>query len=147
MKEAAALFVRLFPQIFRKCMNVPLHSVCCTDSGLCFSMDAFFFLTSFHHNSFSRYFQNITFITAINGVLFVCGHWIFQVTGRESLTAERASRPVKIAESDADVSESFCPPRPPKKNKKLRDTKLVSCLPLILRSLFWSSYNPPQRRS
>lgn len=41
---------------------------------------------------------------------FVCGHWIFQVTGRESLTAERPSRPVKIAESDADVSESFYPP-------------------------------------
>lgn len=72
-----------------------------------------FFKTSFHHNSSSRYFQNITFITDINGVLFVCGHWIFQVTGRESLTAERLSRPVKIAESDADVSESFCPPPPP----------------------------------
>lgn len=31
---------------------------------------------------------------------------IFQVTGRESLKTERPSRPVKIAESDADVSES-----------------------------------------
>lgn len=30
----------------------------------------------------------------------------FQVTGRESFKTERPSRPVKIAESDADVSES-----------------------------------------
>lgn len=28
------------------------------------------------------------------------------MTGRESLKAERPSRPVKIAESDADVSET-----------------------------------------
>lgn len=39
---------------------------------------------------------------------FTCGCWEFQVTGRESLKTERPSRPVKIAESDADVSESFC---------------------------------------
>ena len=32
----------------------------------------------------------------------------FQVTGCESLKRERPSRPVKIAESDADVSESQC---------------------------------------
>lgn len=31
----------------------------------------------------------------------------FKVTGRESFKAERALRPVKIAESDADVSESL----------------------------------------
>lgn len=30
---------------------------------------------------------------------------VFQVTGRETFKAERPSRPVKIAESDADVSE------------------------------------------
>lgn len=37
----------------------------------------------------------------------ICGCWEFQVTGRESLKKERPSRPVKIAESDADVSESL----------------------------------------
>lgn len=35
----------------------------------------------------------------------MCGCWGFQVTGCESLKKERPSRPVKIAESDADVSE------------------------------------------
>lgn len=43
---------------------------------------------------------------------------IFQVTGRESLPTERPSRPVKIAESDADVSESLC-------TQDLKDTKLI----------------------
>lgn len=35
---------------------------------------------------------------------------VFQVTGRESFKADRPSRPVKIAESDVDVSASpiFC---------------------------------------
>lgn len=37
----------------------------------------------------------------------ICGCWGLQVTGCESLKKERRSRPVRIAESDADVSEQL----------------------------------------
>lgn len=60
----------------------------------------------------------------------------FQVTGRESFKKDRTSRPVKIAESDADVSESQCSQDLHKKH------------PLFtLGSPFQTSDNPLQRRS
>lgn len=49
-------------------------------------------------------------LTEVEGLVFVrlaTGFCVFQVTGRESFKADRPSRPVKIAESDADVSESL----------------------------------------
>lgn len=44
-------------------------------------------------------FEGLVFVRLATGVC------VFQVTGRESFKADRPSRPVKIAESDADVSE------------------------------------------
>lgn len=38
----------------------------------------------------------------------ICGYVEFQVTGRDSLKTERPAKPVKIAESDADVSAPLC---------------------------------------
>lgn len=44
-------------------------------------------------------FGDLVFVRLATGIC------VFQVTGRESFKADRPSRPVKIAESDADVSE------------------------------------------
>lgn len=52
-----------------------------------------------------KVFKKRHLITDIKTFYFI---WEFQVTGRDSLKTERPARPVKIAESDADVSESFC---------------------------------------
>lgn len=67
----------LWHQLMCLCLTVMMHALSLTD------------------------FEGLVFVRLATGVC------VFQVTGRESFKADRASRPVKIAESDADVSEAL----------------------------------------